>query len=99
MILNYSAVFTPDEQKGSCSVYFPDIDYECSLDTSNNSNFRKQLQQELAFALWLYEEKGNVIPFPKTICDLPLPQGAYIDFVPCDFDTFKHHISVKNIDL
>ena len=66
---------------------------------SDNSSFREQLQQELAFALWLCEEKGSVIPFPKTIGDLPLTQGAYIDFVPCDFNTFKQHISVRNIDL
>ena len=99
MTLYYSAIFTPDETHGSCSVYFPDLDYECCLDISDYSTFREQSLQELAFALWLCKDKGNVIPFPKTICDLPLTQGAYIDFVPCDFDTFMQHIKVKLFDL
>lgn len=99
MLMIYSAVFTPDKEHNTCVVIFPDLDYACTLDTSDTFEFRKQLKEELGFALWLQEDAGKPIPTPKTISNKEMPAGSYIDFVQCDYDKFKQNISVRTIDL
>ena len=99
MKLFYSAIFRPDVEHGNCYVYFPDLDYSCCLETSDMDSFRQRLEDELGFAMWLFEDSGKVIPAPSTISGEDLPPEAYIDFVPCDYENFRQGVSVKNIDL
>lgn len=98
-MLFYSAIFTPNNDNNTCTVTFPDLNYSCVLDYSNKEAFRKQLSEELGFALWMVEDSGKVIPNPKTISDNSLPAGSFIDFVQCDYNKFKKTISVKVFDL
>ena len=99
LLLIYSAIFTPNKDNNTCSVSFPDLNYSCLLDYSDKETFRKQLQDELGFALWLLEDSGKLIPTPKTISKNSLPAGSFIDFVQCDYFKFKKTISVKVFDL
>ena len=98
-MLIYSAIFTPNKDNNTCTVSFPDLDYSCLLDYSDKEAFRKQVKDELGFALWILEDAGKLIPSPKDISNTPLPAGSFVDFVQCDYSKFKKTVSVKVFDL
>ena len=98
-MLTYAAIFQDDPSNNKCHVFFPNLDYECCIDYSNNEQLLKLAEQELGFALWFWEDLGRKFPKSNTISDKDLPHGAVLNFISCDYDKFKQSISVKVIDL
>lgn len=98
-MLTYAAIFVDDPEKQRCHVSFPNLNYECDIDYENNEELLKAASEELSFAVWLCDDRGQKIPKPKTISDERLPNGAVINFVSSDYERYKQSLSVRVIDL
>ncbi len=78
----YPAVFSPEE-KGSYSVFFPDLEgcYTCGDDLQDAI---VMAQDVLAFYLYDEEKEGNMIPEPSEAGKVEIKEGEFVNYIACD---------------
>lgn len=99
MLRTYAAIFEDDSEKQRCSIKIPNLEYESEIDYTTNEELLKRAEDELSFALWLYEEREGKLPKANTISDKELPAGGVLRFLSSDYDKYKQSLSVKEIEI
>lgn len=91
----YPAIFTP-ESDGGFSINFPDLEgcYTCGNDMIDGL---AMAEDALALVLYGYETDGREIPAPSKESDIPLSEGAFVNFVACDTMEYRKMYSSKAV--
>ena len=77
----YPAVFT--EEDCGYSINFPDLP-NCFTSGETLGEGIQMANDVLCLTLYEMEQKGETIPRPSSIHDIPVEKNEFVNFIPCD---------------
>ena len=77
----YPAVFT--EEDCGYSINFPDLP-NCFTSGETLGEGIQMANDVLCLTLYEMEQKGETIPRPSSIYDIPVEKNEFVNFIPCD---------------
>lgn len=90
----YPAVFT--EEACGYSINFPDLP-NCFTSGETLGEGIQMANDVLCLTLYEMEQKGETIPRPSSIHDIPVEKNEFVNFIPCDTVEYRKFFDNKAV--